>query len=136
MGSWSRTIMQDQRIAVEEAGVIAGVESVLTMPSSVAIAEGAEVGDVTIQQYTPEVKETVFELIQSVRDISLETIPTLVRSFGQSMSETAETSMKVTGLLGEKLQETQVGTASILPGVAKYLLIAAVVIIVAGKVWK
>lgn len=156
--SWSTTIMQDQRIAVEEAGVIAGVESVLAMPSSVAVGAGAEVGDVKIQQYTPEVQRTIGKLIESVDIVSQETIPTLFESFnivtsglvesfgqvitqtagtfGQSLSTVSEATGKASELLGEKLQETQLGQAAILPGIAKYLLIAAVVIIVAGKVWK
>ena len=138
--SWSQTIMKDQRLVLEEAQIVAAPEAVLTVtqayPGSVAVAEKATVGDIVVQEYTPEIQKTVGELIESVKLVSQETIPTLVESFSAAMGKTAETSMKVTEVLGEKLQETQVGTASILPGVAKYLLIAAVVIVVAGKVWK
>lgn len=185
--SWSSTIMQDQRIAVEEAEFIAGVGAVVSLPSSVAIAEGAEVGDITIKQYTPEVQQTVGKLIESVDIVSQKTIPTLfesfnlvtkglVQSFGDVITETAgtfgqsletisesqsesleavsrttgqslervreasrqasEASHQASELLGRKLQETQLGQAAILPGMSKYLLIAVVVIIVAGKVWK
>lgn len=134
-------------------------------PGAVAVGRAATVGDIVFQEYTPEVQKTVGQLIESVELVHTETIPTLlesfnlvtkglVESFGDVITETAgtfgqsieaiseasgraaETSMKVTEVLGEKLHETQVGTASILPGVAKYMLIAAVVIIIAGKVWK
>lgn len=125
MSSYSTTIMKDQRMVLEEAQVVAAPESVITFtqayPGSVAVASSAKVGDIIVQEYTPEVQQTIAELIES---------------FSGTMSKTAETSLKVTEVLGEKLQETQAGTASILPGVAKYVLIAVVVIIVAGKVWK
>jgi len=160
--SWSQTIMKDQRLAIEEAQIVAAPESVLTvtqaLPGAVAVARGATVGDVVIQEYTPEVRQTVSELVETVQLVSKETIPMLVESFGEAMartsglsiealrqmSETAseaglrtsEAGMRATDILGAKLQETQLGQASILPGMAKYLLIAAVVIIVAGKVWK
>lgn len=161
-GSWSQTIMKDQRLTLEEAQIVAAPESVLTvtqaLPGSVAIAEGAAVGDVVIQEYSPEVQKTVGKLIESVDIVSQQTIPSLFESFnlvttgivrsfgdliketsgiyGQAISKQAETSIITTELIGEKLQETQLGQASILPGVAKYLLIAVVVIIIAGKVIK
>lgn len=134
--SWSQTIMTDQRVTAEEAEIIAGAEAVLTMPRSVAIGASARVGDISFEEYTPAVQETVSELIETVKLVSEETIPVLVETFGEAMARTAESSMRATELIGEKLHETQVGTASILPGVAKYLLIAACVIVVAGKVWK
>lgn len=125
---------------LEEAQIVAGPEAVLTVtqayPGGVAIAEGAAVGDVVIQEYTPLVAQTIGEMIESVKLISEETIPSLVESFGEAMGKTAETSMKVTEVLGEKLKETELGQAAILPGMAKYLLIAVVAIVVVGKVWK
>ena len=140
MSSYSSTIMQDQRIVAEGAQAVVGPDASLAFtqayPGSVAVGAGASVGDIVFEEYTPLVAGTVEKLIESVELVHTETIPTLVESFGEAMGRTAETSMKVTEVLGEKLQETQLGTASILPGVAKYLLIAAVVIVVAGKVWK
>ena len=134
--SWSQTIMKDQRLTLEEAQIVAAPESVLTvtqaLPGSVAVAEGAIVGDVVIQEYTPLVQQTIGELIESFTGTMRKTAET----YSQAIGQTAETSMKVTEVLGEKLQETQMGTASILPGVAKYLLIAVVVIIIARKVIK
>lgn len=123
--SWSQTIMKDQRVTIDEAQIFAAPESVLTvtqaLPGSVAVAEGATVGDVVVQEYTPEIQQTIGKLIES---------------FTGTMSKTAETSLKVTEVLGEKLQETELGQAAILPGMAKYLLIAVVAIIIAGKVIK
>ena len=142
MGSWSQTIMKDQRLVLEEAQIVAAPESVLTvaLPGSVAIAEGASVGDVLIKEYTPEVRQTVSELIETVQLVSQETIPVLVGTFGEAIALQAQTSkevsMQTTEFLGQKLQETQLGQAAILPGVAKYMLIAVAVIVVAGKVLK
>ena len=162
MSSYSSTIMQDQRVVAEGAQAVAAPESQLAFtqsyPGSVAIGTSASVGDIVFEEFTPEVQQTVGQLIESVNIVSQETIPTLFESFNlitegivgsfgdvigetssrlsEAISQTSETTQKVTEVLGEKLHETQLGTASILPGVAKYLLIAAVVIIVAGKVWK
>lgn len=132
--SWTQTIQQDQRVTAEGAELVAGAGAVVSLPGSVAVAPGASVRDVVIQEYTPEVQQTVGELIESVNIISQETIPILVESFGEAMAKTAETSMMVTQVLGEKLQETELGQAAILPGMAKYLAIAVVVIIIARKV--
>lgn len=158
MSSYSQTIMKDQRVVAEGAQVVTAPESTLeftqSYPGSLAVGSGASVGDVIFQEYTPEVQETVCQLIESVELVHTETIPTLFESFGELISETsgafgksleavseasgraAEAGMRATDILGEKLQETQLGQAAILPGVAKYVLIAAVIIIVAGKVWK
>jgi len=151
MGSYSSTIMKDQRVVLEEAQVVAAPESKLEFtqayPGSMAVAGTSSVGDIVFQEYTPEVQKTVGELIESVELVHTETIPTLVESFnltqqglvetfGKAVSETAKTGMKVTEVLGEKLTETQQGVSSILPGMAAYLLIAVVAIIVVGKVWK
>jgi len=117
-GSWSQTIMKDQRMVLEEAQIVAAPESVLTVtqayPGSVAVAKGAKVGDIIIQEYTPEIQETVAEVIETF----------------------AETSKEVTETLGEKLLTTQQGVASILPEMAKYIVIAVVVVVIARKVWK
>ena len=119
--SWSQTIMKDQRTVIEEAQIFAAPESDLTvtqaLPGSVAIGERAVVGDIVVQEYSPGVQKTVGQLIDS---------------FSMAIGQSAETSQKVTEVLGEKLQQTQVGSASILP----LILIAAVVVVVAGKVWK
>lgn len=162
MSSYSSTIMKDQRVVAEEAQVVAAPESVLTFtqayPGSVAVAGTSSVGDILFQEYTPEVRKTMGDLIESVELVHTETIPTVVESFNltaqglfESLSETtqgltetfseaigktAETGRKVTEVLGEKLTETQQGVSSILPGMAAYLLIAVVAIVVVGKVWK
>jgi hypothetical protein len=119
--SWSETIQQDQRVTAEDAELVAGAGAVVSLPSSVAVASQASVGDILIQPYTPEVQKTVSELIES---------------FTFAMGKTAETSMKVTEVLGEKLQETELGVSSMLPDMAKYLLISVVVIVLAWKVLK
>ncbi len=112
--SWSQTIQQDQRVTVEDAELVAGAGAVVTLPGSVAVASQANVGDIVIQQYTPEVQKTVAQIVETF----------------------AETSQEVTEVLGEKLLTTQQGVASILPEMAKYVAIAVVVIVVARKVWK
>jgi len=116
--SWSQTIMKDQRTTLEEAQIFAAPDSVLdvtqSLPGSVAVAEGATVGDIIIQEYTPEVQKTVAEVVETF----------------------AQTSQEVTETLGDKLLTTQQGVASILPEMAKYVALAVVVIVVARKVWK
>jgi len=147
--SWSETIQKDQRVTAEEAEIIAGAgaEIRVTQPGAFALEPGAKIGKLVVQEYTPEVQKTISKLIKSVDIVSQETIPTvlesfttltkgLAESFGQAISETSERSEQVTELLGEKLQETQLGQAAILPGMAKYLLIAVVVIVLARKVLK
>jgi len=154
--SYSTTIMEDHRVIAEEAEIMAGsgANVVVSYPQSVAVSPFAEVGDIVVQPYSPEVRQTVSELIETVQLVSHETIPILVETFGEAIEKQAEAGMRateaglvatqrateagmrVTELIGEKLQETQLGQASILPGMVKYLAIAAVVIIVAGKVWK
>jgi len=136
-------------MTLEEAEIVAAPESVLavSLPGSVLLGVGASVGDVMIQEYTPEVAQTVGKLIESVDVVSRITIPTLfesfnlvtsglVDSFSQAIGKQSDTSMATTELLGEKLLETELGQAAILPGIAKYLVIAVIAIIVAGKVWK
>ena len=147
--SYSTTIMEDHRVIAEEAEILAGAGSAVTIsyPESVAVAPQAVVGDIVIQPFSPGVQQTISELIESVNIVSQVTIPTLfesfnlvtmglVATFGDAIAQTSKTSMKVTEVLGEKLQETQLGQAAILPGVAKYLLIAVAAILIAGKVWK
>lgn len=151
MGSYAQTIMKDQRLILEEAQVVAAPESTIkfqqTYPGSVAVGQSASVGDIVFEEYTPLVAETVGKLIESVNLVQTKTIPTLfesfnlsqsglVTTFGKAVSETAAQSMKVTEVLGEKLTQTQQGVSSILPGMVGYLVVAAVVIIIVGKVWK
>lgn len=116
--SWSQTIMKDQRMTLDEAQIVAAPESVLdvtqALPGSVAVAKGATVGDIMIQEYTPEVQRTVAQVVETF----------------------AETSQEVTETLGEKLLTTQQGVSSILPEMAKYIALAVIVIVVARKVWK
>lgn len=136
--SYSTTIVEDHRVIAEEAEILAGAGSAVTIsyPESVAIAPQANVGDIVIQPYSPGVQQTVSELIETVQLVSRETIPVLVATFGEAIALQSEAGIRVTELLGEKLQETQLGQAAILPGVAKYLLIAVAAILIAGKVWK
>lgn len=123
--SWSQTIQQDQRITAEEAELVAGVGAVVSLPSSVAVGSGANVGDIVFQPYTPEVQKSVAEIVEAFTETS------------QKATEVfAEASQEVTEVLGEKLLTTQQGVASILPEMAKYIAIAAVCIVVARKVWK
>lgn len=136
--SYSTTIMEDHRVIAEEAEILAGsgANVVVSYPQSVAVSPQAKVGDIVVQPYSPEVRQTVSELIESVNIVSEQTIPVLVETFGEAIARTSEAGMRVTDVLGEKLQETQLGQAAILPGMAKYLLIGVVVIVIAGKVWK
>lgn len=114
--SYSTTIMQDQRLTAEEAEVQvgAGANVALSYPGSVVVGQKANVGDILVQEFTPQVQETV----------------------GQVVETFAETSRKVTEVLGEKLLTTEQGVASILPEMAKYVVIAVIVIVVARKVWE
>lgn len=136
--SYSTTIMEDHRVIAEEAELMAGAGSAVTIsyPESVAVAPQAVVGDIMIQPYSPGVQQTVSELIETVQLVSTETIPVLAETFGDAISRTSEAGMRATDILGEKLQQTQLGQSAILPGMAKYLLIAVVAIVIAGKVWK
>jgi len=191
--SYSTTIQEDHRVIAEEAEILAGsgANVVVSYPQSVAVSPYAEVGDIVVQPYSPEVRQTVSELIETVQLVSTKTIPVLAETFGESIYEafqfgertaviaaessqrtaelaaeasqraaelaaeageqaaeiaaeagewaaekSAAASQQATEFLGEKLRETQLGQAAILPGIAKYLVLAAVIIVVAGKVWK
>jgi len=132
--SWSETIQKDQRVTAEEAEIVAGAGADITIaqPGAFALEPGAKIGKVVIQEYTPRVQETIGSVIESFTAVT----KGLAESFGKAISETSERGEQVTELLGEKLQETQLGQAAILPGMAKYLLIAVVVIVLARKVLK
>jgi len=112
--SYSTSIMQDQRVIAEEAEVLAGAGAVVSMPGSLVVGPSAQVGDILIQEYTPEIQKTVAQVVETF----------------------AESTQEVTQVLGTKLLQTQQGVASILPQMAVYGVIALVVIVVAGKVWK
>jgi len=115
--SYSTTTMMDQRVIAEEAEILAGAGAnvVVSMPQSIAISPQAQIGgDVILQPFSPEIRETVSQVVETF----------------------AETSKEVTEVLGQKLLTTQQGVASILPEMVKYIAIAAVAIIVARKVWK
>lgn len=114
--SYSSTIQQDQRVIAEEAEIMvgSGANVAVSYPGSVIVERQAEVGDILIQEFTPEVQETVGKVIETF----------------------ARTSQEVTEALGEKLLTTQQGVASILPEMAKYVAIASICIIVARKIWK
>lgn len=112
--SYSTSIMQDQRVAAEEVEMQVGAYADVAMPGSIKISPRATVGDIWIQEYTPEVQQTVEQVVETF----------------------AKTSEEVTEALGTKLLQTQQGIASILPQMAVYGVIAVVVIVVAGKIWK
>lgn len=112
--SWSQTIQQDQRVTAEDAELVAGAGAVVSLPGSVAVASQANVGDIMIQPYTPEIQKSVAQIVETF----------------------AESTQEVTEVLGEKLLTTQQGVASILPAMAKYMAVAVVAIVVARKVWK
>lgn len=123
--SWSQTIQQDQRVTAEDAELVAGAAAVVSMPGSVAVSPGSRVGDIVIQEFTPEVQKTVGDIIDAFSEMSQQATEVYARS-----------SQDVTEVLGEKLLTTQQGVASIVPEMAKYLAIAVVVIIIARKVIK
>ena len=112
--SYSTTIMQDQRVVAEEAEVVVGAYADVSMPGSLQIGEQAQVGDILIQEYTPEIQQTVAKVIETF----------------------ASTSQEVTEVLGEKLIETQQGVASILPKMAVWGVVGLVVYFVAQRIWK
>jgi len=120
-GSYSQTIMQDQRIAVEQADVIAGVESVLTMPRSVAVGASARVGDIIFHEFPLEAQQTIEQLVETVETSQQAQVAALLAQ-QRAIPEITRTIAQ--------------GTASVLPEIGKYLLIAVVVIVVAGKVWR
>jgi len=113
-GSWSQTVMKDQRVIAEEALVVAAPESVLTMPRSVAVGASAKVGDIIFHEFPLEAQQTIEQLVETVKtsqQVQMAAIPEITKTITQ-------------------------GQASVLPEIGKYLLIAVVVIVVAGKVWK
>lgn len=112
--SYSTTTQMDQRVIAEEAEVVVGSGAMVTMPGSVYVGPRAGVGDILIQEYTPEVQRTVAQAVETF----------------------AESTERVTEVLGEKLLTTQQGVASILPEMAKYAVIAVIVIVLARKVWE
>jgi len=114
--SYSTTIMQDQRVTAEEAEVVIGAGADVALPGAFKLEVGqrGRVGDILIQEYTPEIQATVARVVETF----------------------AETSQEVTEVLGEKLIETQQGVASILPKMGLYAVIGLVVYIVAQRVWK
>lgn len=154
--SYSTTMQYDQRVIAEEAEILAGAGAnvVISYPQSVAVSPQATVGDIVVQPYSPEVRQTVSELIETVQLVSTKTIPALTETFSEAIGKqaemgmeltetfagaiqlTGEAGMRATDILGEKLQETQLGQAAILPGMAKYLLIAGIAVLVAWRVWK
>lgn len=110
--SYSTTIMQDQRVMAEEAEVIIGAGADVSLPGSLKIGERAVVGDILIQEFTPAIQQTIAQVVETF----------------------AETSRGVTEVLGQKLIETQQGVASMIPRLAVYGLIGAVVYIVAKRI--
>lgn len=113
--SYSTSIQEDNRVIAEEAEIMvgSGANVAVSYPGSIIIERQAEVGDIVIQEYTPEVQKTVANVVETF----------------------AETSKEVTEVLGQKLLTTQQGVASILPEMAKYIALAVVAVVVARKVW-
>jgi len=112
--SYSTTLMQDMRVVAEEADVVVGAYADVAMPGALQIGEKAQVGDILIQEYTPEIQKTIAQVVETF----------------------AETSQEVTEVLGEKLIETQQGVASILPKLAVWGVVALVVYFVAKRMGK
>jgi len=112
--SYSTTLMQDQRVTAEEAEVVVGAGAQVTLPGSIQIGQSAQVGDVIFQEFTPQVQETISQVVETF----------------------AETSQEVTEVLGEKLIETQQGVASILPKMTVWIVAGLAVYFVAQRVWK
>ncbi len=112
--SYSTTLMQDMRVVAEEADVVVGAGAAVSMPGAIQIGQSAKVGDILVQEYTPEIQQTIAQVVETF----------------------AETSQEVTEVLGEKLIETQQGVASILPKLAVWGVVGLVVYFVAKRVWK
>jgi len=112
--SYSTTLMQDQRVTAEEAEVVVGAGAQVTMPGSIQIGQSAKVGDVIFQEFTPEIQETISQVVGTF----------------------AQTSQEVTEVLGEKLIETQQGVASIIPKMGVWVVAGLVIYFVAQRIWK
>lgn len=121
MGSFSQTIMKDQRVIAEEALVVAAPESVLSMPRSVAIGASAKVGDIIFHEFPLEAQQTIEQLVETVEASQQAQVAALLAQ------------QKVIPEITKTITQ---GQASVLPEIGKYLLIAVVVVVVAGKVWK
>jgi len=139
-------------------GASASVGDIMFQEYTPAVQQTVEQLIESVNIVSQETIPTLFEsfnlvtegLVSSFGDVIAETSGTFGKSleavsgaFSQSLGavseatgKTAETTLKVTEVLGEKLRETELGQAAILPGMAKYLLIAVAVILIAGKVWK
>jgi hypothetical protein len=161
MGSFAYSEQKDQRVVAEQAELVVSPESQYVSPRSVGVVADAwskvSLSDVTFNEFPESLQKSVAGLVDVVSETSritqTETFPLLVDSYNQALEEmqyqsqralesqqelgqTAiqgyiETSKEVTEHLGQKLQETQLGQAAILPGVAKYIAIAVVVLLVA-----
>jgi len=154
VSSYAKTIMQDMRTVADEAQVVAAPRSKLTftqsLPGSVAISRGATVGDIMFQQFDEGIIKSIGDVIAQATGAIADSTESTMRiagvlgdAYDQAAAQQYAQSMRVTDLLGERLLATQQGQASVLPGMAKYvpetmkyLAIAAVVILVAWKVWK
>ena len=114
--SYSTTIQEDNRVFAEEAEIMvgSGANVAVSYPGSIIVERQGVVGDIVIQEFTPQVQKTIAQVVETF----------------------AETSQEVTEVLGQKLLTTQQGVASILPEMAKYIALAVVAVVVARKVWK
>jgi len=113
--------MKDQRLVAEEALVVAAPESVLTMPRSVAVGMQATVGDIIFHEFPLSAQQTIEQLVETVETSQQAQVAALLAQ---------------QKIIPEITKTITQGTASVLPEIGKYLLIAVVVIVVARKVWK
>lgn len=122
MGSYSSTIMKDQRVMAEEALVVAAPESVLTMPRSVAVGMQATVGDIIFHEFPVEAQQSISELVEMVESSQ----KTQVEALQAQQQAQQRVIPEITKTIAQ-------GQASVLPEIAKYILIAVAVIVVAGR---
>lgn len=138
--SSSQTIQEDKSIAISgDAEVLTGADAITALPTSVVIADspGVTVGNITFEQFPEAVENSVAALVGVVEtsvlagsDLSRETARLQI----ESQELIARSTLQSNQALAQKLKETEQGAASMLPEIAKYVAIAAVVIVVASRV--
>lgn len=151
MGSFALSEQKDQRVVAEQAQLVVAPEAQYSAPGSIALSADAwssvSLSDVVFNEFPETLQKSIGDILQTVsetnvltsetsRIVQTETLPSLVDSFNQAVSKAAQTSQQVTETLGDKLSETQLGVDALLPGVAKYLIVSVVVILLGRMIIK
>ena len=146
--STSQTTQEDKSIAISgNAEILTGSEAVTALPKAVVVGQSGTVGNITYNEFPEAVQGSIASLVGVVETSvlagsevaamtvaeQLETTQYIADIFSQSQALQSQASLASQQALADKLQATELGTASIFPQVAKYILIA-VVVIFGGKV--